>query len=364
MKSTLYVSRALTNADTFIAWAKSQGFKTVLQPDDLHVTVAFSREPLRWPKPNPDSLVVMSGGERRVVRLGDGDAVALEFDSQALAERWGEFLDAGASWDWPGYRPHVTISWDAPDVDLDKVEPYQGSLWFGPERFAKVQEGWADTTTEKRKMTTNASRADVLAYLEKNAPEIADLVRKDLTAADVHSTTALGNDDEKKTPFRRMLDKTKITAKDDPAPSVGKKDDDGQVDYTGTFKLAKTDLDRQQVFGWASITHMDGEIVVDKQDDVIESAELEKAAQDFVLYSRQQGHMHVRKGVGRLIESVVFTEEKMAKCGLFAFDVESGAQIFGWWTGFQVDDGPMWKSIRAGDLPEFSIGGRANRLDI
>ena len=45
---TLYVHRPLKNADEVRAWAKDAGFKNTLEPDDLHVTVAFSKDPLDW----------------------------------------------------------------------------------------------------------------------------------------------------------------------------------------------------------------------------------------------------------------------------------------------------------------------------
>ena len=205
-------------------------------------------------------------------------------------------------------------------------------------------------------MTALVSKADALAYLRKNAPEIAAILEKDMTAADVHQTTALGNGKAKN--FQAML----AEAKTKKAPVA--KDAQADVEWSGTFKMAKADADKQLVFGWASITHRDGELVVDKQDDVITSEDLEAGAYDFVLYCREQGDMHVRKGCGKLIESTVFTAEKMEKCGLFAFDVVTGEQVYGWWCGFYTDDAGVWKRIKDGELPEFSIGGSGKRVPI
>ncbi len=120
------------------------------------------------------------------------------------------------------------------------------------------------------------------------------------------------------------------------------------------FDVRKTDEDQQLVFGWASICSIGGEDVVDKQDDIIPEDELEKAAYDFALYCRQQGDMHERMGVGRLVESMMFTKQKQEALG-----VDLG--LTGWWIGFRVDDPGVWKRIKAGELPEFSIGGKARR---
>ena len=76
--------------------------------------------------------------------------MTLRFESRTLAGRHREFKDAGATWDWPSYKPHVTITYDAGDIDLDKIEPYDGPLEFGPERFAEVDENWTDKISEKR----------------------------------------------------------------------------------------------------------------------------------------------------------------------------------------------------------------------
>lgn len=48
----------------------------------------------------------------------------------------------------------------------------------------------------------------------------------------------------------------------------------------------------------------------------MEPEELENAAYEFVLLYREGGEMHERDGAAVLIESVVFTEEKMQAMGI------------------------------------------------
>ena len=64
--------------------------------------------------------------------------------------------------------------------------------------------------------------------------------------------------------------------------------------------------------------------------------------------------MHERMGVGRCVESMMFTKQKQDSLG-----IDLG--LIGWWVGFKVDDVGVWKRIKAGELPEFSIGGKASR---
>ncbi len=149
---TLYVHRKVLNPTAILEWARAAGFKSTLPPDDLHVTVAYSKTPVDWGKfaPEPDDLANEEGAPGRAVeRLGaDGEAVVLRFSSPSLEDRWKAFVDGGASWDYPEYRPHLTISYDAGDVDVNQVEPYAGEIQLGPEVFAEVKSGWMNDVKE------------------------------------------------------------------------------------------------------------------------------------------------------------------------------------------------------------------------
>lgn len=152
----LYIYRRLRNAKALVAWAKSQGFKSTLPGGEMHVTVAYSRRPVdmfkigqAWTMIGESAGVTVSeGGPRAVERLGDQGAVVLRFSSSNLEARHREICDAGASWDYPEYQPHVTITYDPRDVDLDQVEPFQGELLFGPEIFEPLDESWRDEIEE------------------------------------------------------------------------------------------------------------------------------------------------------------------------------------------------------------------------
>lgn len=123
-------------------------------------------------------------------------------------------------------------------------------------------------------------------------------------------------------------------------------------------EVTKVDKDRQLVFGWASIVEKGGKAVSDLQGDEISEEELEKAAYSYVLESRLGGEMHKRtKGVGRIVESIVFTKEKQDALG-----IDLGKS--GWWIGFKIDDTEVWKKVKDGTYPMFSIHGRGNRKKV
>lgn len=155
IKGTLYVKRNVENAEEIIEHFKNQGFEKTLTPQDLHVTVMLSKAEVEWPEMDDDSVVIHSTRDRLVTPLGDKGAVVQKFYSKTLERRWKNLCEHGCSWDWPNYQPHVTITWDAGDIDLEKIEPYMGSIVLGPEIAEHVKEDWQDTIVEKNRPVHN-----------------------------------------------------------------------------------------------------------------------------------------------------------------------------------------------------------------
>ena len=124
------------------------------------------------------------------------------------------------------------------------------------------------------------------------------------------------------------------------------------------FSITKSDDDQMIVFGWANVSMRIGdELIEDWQEDIIEPDELEAAAYDFVELYREGGEMHERGGVATLIESVVFTKEKMEAMG-----IPEGLLPVGWWIGFKVTDRDVWEKVKDGTYSMFSIEGEAERV--
>lgn len=172
----LYVHRRLVNASDLIEWAKGQGFTSLIEPDDLHVTIAYSKKRVNWFAIDAfgsyrEKLIVGPGGARLVERMGDGSAVALCFQSPDLQWRHREIIEAGASWDYPSFIPHITLTYDASAVDLAKVQPYQGRLIFGPETFETIETGWKPT--ERPAASFAEQDGDVID------PSVDDLIEQD-----------------------------------------------------------------------------------------------------------------------------------------------------------------------------------------
>lgn len=126
------------------------------------------------------------------------------------------------------------------------------------------------------------------------------------------------------------------------------------------YSIAGRDGDEHLVFGWAWVSNdAYGRPIVDSQGDAIEPEELEQAAYQHVLEFRSAGGAHdpALRGVGVLVESVVFTPEKRRAMGI------GDAAPDGWWVGYLIRDEDTWRRIVAGDYAMFSIEGEACRDD-
>jgi Putative phage serine protease XkdF len=140
------------------------------------------------------------------------------------------------------------------------------------------------------------------------------------------------------------------------------KSDTPEVVWEGTF--SKTDDDKRQAFGWASVVEVDGKPIVDRQGDWITPDEIEKAAYKYVLENRKGGSQHKRNDddtplhASSLIESFVVTPEKIEKMGLPA------STPVGWWVGFSFHDEDTWQDIKKGLKTGFSLHGKGKRSDV
>ena len=138
---SLYVRRDVLNVSDIMAWAKAQGFTDIVP--DLHVTIAYSTALVDWfavGQSYSDRLEIPAGGPRQMDRLGpDGKYIALLITANELVWRNREIRDAGASWNWPDYQPHISIQIGG-DINIEAVKPYIGKIILGPEIFEEVRQ--------------------------------------------------------------------------------------------------------------------------------------------------------------------------------------------------------------------------------
>lgn len=123
---------APASVEALTKWASSQGIPSVV--DDMHVTVGYSSTPVDASAvPLAPATTIGNSAERKVQTLGDGGAVVLMLGSftsrtQSLQMAHQALRDAGASWDYEGYQPHITITYNGAGLDLSKIKPYNGPI--------------------------------------------------------------------------------------------------------------------------------------------------------------------------------------------------------------------------------------------
>lgn len=180
----LYVARPVLNGDDLVAWAREQGFSSSIQADDLHVTFCYSKEPVDLDaiQLRRDAVELSKPVGRSVAPLGDGGAIVLKLspeESAPLRERWAYFLGRGASWDWPTYQAHITITYDGEGVEIDDIEPYAGSILLGGETASQLNENYASEVRETsvaRKSSEKTIHLDVLKTRDGGAAQILGVI--------------------------------------------------------------------------------------------------------------------------------------------------------------------------------------------
>jgi len=133
----------------------------------------------------------------------------------------------------------------------------------------------------------------------------------------------------------------------------------GIEDCKSTWQIAKTNDEQQLVFGWASVAKdKTGKRPLDWQGDYVDAEVLEKAVYAFALDFREANEVHEGKTVGTVVESMMFTKEKMSQMG-----IPEGILPEGWWVGFKIEDAEAYAKVKSGVYKMFSIEGSASRVE-
>lgn len=142
-----------------------------------------------------------------------------------------------------------------------------------------------------------------------------------------------------------------------PPPAEGEEMGKGSpISITFDFgKLAKNE-EKRQVFGWAYLCKdAKGQQVVDHSGDVVDPESLQKAAYSgfSTLFA---GLMHKGKAAASMITLAWSSPEIRKAQGSTDPGLEEGL-----WIGVQVESDELWKNIKGGKFPAFSIGGKGVR---
>ncbi len=133
------------------------------------------------------------------------------------------------------------------------------------------------------------------------------------------------------------------------------------AEWIVTVPIEKFDVKERVVFGWVNVPHPVskglGDPKIDLQGDQIFLEDLEKAVYEYVELRGEGDEMHESIVKAQLVESMVFTPEKMEKMGV------KWEGPLGWWGGWRFDEDAFAKVVD-GTYTMFSIGGKAKRVEV
>lgn len=129
------------------------------------------------------------------------------------------------------------------------------------------------------------------------------------------------------------------------------------AEATLEFKVVSKSAEQHIVYGWAYVSELDGEQVVDHSGEVIKIDELRKGARLFMREQRASGEMHEGQAENVVVESIVITDE-LVKAMPEVFVQEGGPR--GWLIGVEVN-AETFKRVNDGSRLMFSIEGKTRR---
>lgn len=132
---------------TLKAFSDKNNIPNPTPPEDYHATLLFSHVPLPDYTPWGTYKQVLTAIPKDVKIWGEGDekALIIVLDAPGLVKRHKYLMNKHpeATWDHDEFIPHVTLSYDAGDFDLNSLDVTDiGPLEFIEEYSADIEEDW------------------------------------------------------------------------------------------------------------------------------------------------------------------------------------------------------------------------------
>jgi hypothetical protein len=121
--------------------------------------------------------------------------------------------------------------------------------------------------------------------------------------------------------------------------------------------IFRVDDEQRIVWGWASVTKVNGSYVVDRHGHVMTSELMTQAATSFMERTRVAKTEHYGNPIGAVIHSLPLTEEIAKALGI-------SCEKEGWIIGMKIYDDAVWAMVKAGEFPAFSIGGQGALMEL
>lgn len=386
-RAGVFVYRPVLNADAWEAWAKAFGVPNPVPAAEMHCTIIASTVDVKM-KPATQPIVMSTSCSAFALFGPDEDTLVVTFDDWQLCERNWAYRDNGAVTTWPTYRGHVSVGKDAAGFDLsdealaaapdyfilggelsrpfapgasleaDDADPDGDAandddaalivvIEIAASAAAKALEADGPSLTERQDLYTLATRKAVtlgvakrLAAAEWAPAEIKDLVKAPKKKKPVVFGDTAGADDMPATTKKSVAREMTMTVGPMPA-NIAK--------GVKAADLFKTDDELQIVYGWASVSTINGVEVEDLQGDTITVKAQREWFHDLVRGQRAGTFEHEGDFCNEVVEGLVLDHALQKSLG-----IDLGME--GLIVGTYVPDPANWAKVKTGDWM-YSIAG-------
>lgn len=161
-----YVSRKVRNPEILYNFFKDQGVN-VVPMNELHCTIAYSKKEFLLDVDHNEITIKPEQLKSKLEPLGDEGAVVLKFESDEMVERFNHCIKKGATYDYPKYIPHISISYDGKDLDLKKIKVPNFDIILYDEKSEELNLDW-----KAKILTESANYRIILKPLDKLLTEL------------------------------------------------------------------------------------------------------------------------------------------------------------------------------------------------
>lgn len=351
------------NAKKWHDWAVKHGVPNPVPPEEMHVTIVYSK--LKDAKvPLAETVVNISTTESYApgffAMFGpEEDTVVFTFFSYALADRHWTFLAAGCECDWPSYRPHLSLSLDAPGFELPDaaMEDVPSLIVLLPEV------SMAPKVTAADLQKSGGADDSLLEVSEEAIAAAAGLLeaKKDgLTALDVQDLIDISHGRMSKGVAKRLADlewapaELKAAAVATPVGQKVQKRLQREVTVQvsnlpaeilkslRTAEVMKGADEEQIVMGIASVSTVKGELVEDSHGDFVTTQALVEFNRSLISTSRDSKLMHAGEARAEVVAGLVFSDTWQKALG-----IDLGYEPY--LVEIHVSDADLWAEVKKGD---------------
>lgn len=352
--ASAFISRPVLNAQKWLDWAAKWGVPNLVPADQMHVTVLYSTTELKAPL--VETAINVSAQRGVFAFFGqDEDCLVFSFSQWELWERNWELRDAGASTTWSSYRPHLTLSYDATGYELPDaaMQDVPGVIVLGGETLVTTKAADPSDVVDADDSLVEVvdiivlKAAELLQAQGETMPLLAayDLaevakgrtsraVAKRLADADWAPDELKSIMQPKSSPVRKRVEAAYMVEVRQLPEDIRKK--------LKSSEVAKANDEDQVVYGIASVSTVNGELVKDLQGDEVTTRALVEFNRSLIGGSRAGKFYHEGDVCTEVVAGIVLTEDWQKALGI---DLECEPYL----VEIHVPGPDDWAEVKQGD---------------